>query len=270
MMTKAALRFIATPIGAVITAIVLALKALTTWFKSSEEGENALAEATAVFKQVMESLLNPVEKVGEWLWEAFTKPKEALNDLVDFMKGQVINRLEAIGNAARGIMKIFKGEWREGLRDIGDASIQFVTGIDDAAPKMRGYFTDTVGDVNKRVELTRQANLLEAKARDFVLERSKMEAKISELRFKATDQDLPASERLSAMKQAANEVNALYNKEISLAQEKLDIAKGLANLDDKTKQDKTELANLEANVIRLQGTAGRRTAGIVEANEHAR
>lgn len=253
MMTKAALRFIATPIGAVITAIVLALKALTTWFKSSEEGENALAEATAVFKQVMESLLNPVEKVGEWLWEAFTKPKEALNDLVDFMKGQVINRLEAIGNAARGIMKIFKGEWREGLRDIGDASMQFITGIEDAAPKMRGYFTDTVRDVNKRVELVRQQNLLEAKARDFGLERANAEKKISELRFKATDQDLPASERLSAMKQAANEVNALYNKEISLAQEKLDIAKGLANLDDKTKQDKTELANLEANVIRLQG-----------------
>lgn len=39
MMTKAALRFIATPIGAVIAAIVVALKALTTWFKSSEEGE---------------------------------------------------------------------------------------------------------------------------------------------------------------------------------------------------------------------------------------
>lgn len=253
MMTKAALRFIATPIGAVITAIVLALKALTTWFKSSEEGENALAEATAIFKQVMESLLDPVEKVGEWLWKAFTKPKEALNDLVEFMKNQVINRIEAIGDAGRAVIRIFTGEFKAGFTDLKNASVQFGTGIEDAGPKISGYFTDAVAKTKQRVELTKQANLLEAKTRDFVLERSKMEAKISELRFKATDQDLPASERLSSMKQAASEVNALYSKEISLAQEKLDVAKGLASLDDQTKQDKQDLINLEADVIRLQG-----------------
>lgn len=253
MMTKAALRFIATPIGAVITAIVLALKALTTWFKSSEEGENALAEATAIFKQVMESLLDPVEKVGEWLWKAFTKPKEALNDLVEFMKNQVINRIEAIGDAGRAVIRIFTGEFKAGFTDLKNASNQFGTGIEDSGPKISGYFTDAVAKTKQRVELTKQANLLEAKTRDFVLERSKMEAKISELRFKATDQDLPASERLSSMKQAASEVNALYSKEISLAQEKLDVAKGLASLDDQTKQDKQDLINLEADVIRLQG-----------------
>lgn len=253
MMTKAALRFIATPIGAVIAAIVVALKALTTWFKSSEEGENALAEASAVFKQVLESLLNPVEKVGEWLWKAFTKPKEALNDLVDFMKGQVINRLEAIGDAGRAIMRIFTGEFKAGFADLRNAGAQFTTGIEDAGPKIAGFFTDAVTATKQRVELTKQANLLEAKVRDFALERAKAEATISEMRFKATDQDRPASERLGYMKQAANEVNALYNKEISLAQEKLNISRGIAALDDKTKQDKTELINLEANVIRLQG-----------------
>lgn len=253
MMTKAALRFIATPIGAVIAAIVVALKALTTWFKSSEEGENALARTSAIFKQVLESLLDPVEKVGEWLFKAFTKPKEALGDLVEFMKGQVINRLDAIGDAARGIMKIFQGEWKSGLTDIKNASTQFVTGIEDAGPKLTNWMTDAVGKTKARVDLTRQLNQWEAKNRDFALERAKAETKISELRFKATDTDTPASERLSYMKQAASEVNALYNKEISLAQEKYDISKGLADLDDKTKADKQELINQEANIIRLQG-----------------
>lgn len=253
MMTKAALRFIATPIGAVIAAIVVALKALTTWFKRSEEGENALARTSAIFKQVLESLLDPVEKVGEWLFKAFTKPKEALGDLVEFMKGQVINRLDAIGDAARGIMKIFQGEWKSGLTDIKNASTQFVTGIEDAGPKLTNWMTDAVGKTKARVDLTRQLNQWEAKSRDFALERAKAETKISELRFKATDTDTPASERLSYMKQAASEVNALYNKEISLAQDKYDISKGLADLDDKTKADKQELINQEANIVRLQG-----------------
>ena len=45
-MTKAALAFIATPIGAVIAALSLAVGTLTSYFKGSEEGQNQLTKIT--------------------------------------------------------------------------------------------------------------------------------------------------------------------------------------------------------------------------------
>ena len=70
--TKAALAFIATPLGVVLAAIAAGLAAVNSWFHRTEEGENALAVATAAFNQVLGSLLDVVDKVGEWLYKAFT------------------------------------------------------------------------------------------------------------------------------------------------------------------------------------------------------
>jgi predicted transcriptional regulator len=252
-MTKAALAFIATPIGAVIAAIVVGLKALTTWFRSSEEGENALSQTTAIFKQVMESLLDPVEKVGEWLYKAFTKPKDAARDLVDFLRGQVINRLEAVGDAARAIMEILNGNFKSGFSNLGNAFSQSVTGIKDSGDRMLGFFADAAEKTKQRVEYARQLNEFEKKDRDFSIEREKANTRIAELRFAATDLETPEKTRLGYMRQAAAEVEKLYNKEIDLATEKYTITKGIQELDDQTIADKRELAGLETNVIRLQG-----------------
>lgn len=64
-MTKSALAFIATPIGAVIGAIGLAIGALTAYFKGSEEGQDKLAKVMAIGKVVFEGFMVAVEKVGE-------------------------------------------------------------------------------------------------------------------------------------------------------------------------------------------------------------
>jgi len=63
--TKAALAFIATPIGAVIGALGLAVAALTQYFKGSEEGQDKLAKVMAIGKGIFEGFLVAVEKVGE-------------------------------------------------------------------------------------------------------------------------------------------------------------------------------------------------------------
>lgn len=143
-LTKASLRFIATPIGAVLAGISLALMALTSWFKRTREGEEALNVTSAYFKQTLDSILDVVDDVGEWLYKAFTKPKEAMKDLVSFLEGQVMNRLNATAKVGAAIWKIFGGKVGEGLKDLGNAIAQGFTGIEDPLKKASGLMDDII------------------------------------------------------------------------------------------------------------------------------
>lgn len=68
-MVKGVLAFIATPIGAVIGAIGLAISALTAYFKGSEEGQDKLAKVMAIGKVVFDGFLVAVEAVGEGIFK---------------------------------------------------------------------------------------------------------------------------------------------------------------------------------------------------------
>lgn len=90
VLTKASLKFIATPIGAVIAAIGLALGTLTSFFKTSEEGQNALTKITAAASVVWDNLLDIVSSLGKAFFSLlkgdFAGMKEAFNDATDGVK----------------------------------------------------------------------------------------------------------------------------------------------------------------------------------------
>ncbi|MCD8134620.1 MAG: hypothetical protein LUH01_01175 [Parabacteroides gordonii] len=155
-MTKAALTFIATPLGMILAAIAAALAAVTSWFRRTEEGENALAVASAAFGQVLDSLLDVVDKVGEWLYKAFTNPKEALSDLSEFIKGQFMNRLSAISKMGSAIVKIFSEDWKQGFQEFSDAFLQFETGIEDVRQKSSAWMEETIKKMKERSEIQKE------------------------------------------------------------------------------------------------------------------
>jgi len=88
-MAKAALAFVATPIGAVIGALGLAISALISYFKGSEEGQNRLNKIMAVGTVVFEKFMDVVEMVGEFLFnglaKAFDFVSNALGNLTKFL-----------------------------------------------------------------------------------------------------------------------------------------------------------------------------------------
>ncbi len=71
-MTRAALAFIATPIGAVVAALGLAIGALTAYFKGSEEGQDRLTKITTTLQVLFNKLMVAVEAVGEAVFESTT------------------------------------------------------------------------------------------------------------------------------------------------------------------------------------------------------
>lgn len=259
-MTKAALTFIATPLGMVLAAIAAALAAVSSWFHRTEEGENALANATAAFSQVMASLLDMVDKVGEWLYKAFTRPKEALSDLADFLSGQLMNRLRAVGKAGEALWKILKGDFKEGAADFASAWLQGLTGVEDAGRKAAGWITETNQKIKESVELQKRRNTLDVAERDLLVERSRMEAKIGELRDKAYDTQLSEAERVKALQEAIRLTDELFAKEQAIAREKYEIIKaqnGLANSNKADLRAEAE-ALTEVNRLEAQRYASRR------------
>lgn len=250
--TKAALAFIATPLGMVLAAIAAGLAAVNSWFHRTEEGENALAVATAAFNQVLGSLLDVVDKVGEWLYKAFTEPKKALSDLADFLSGQLMNRLRAIGKAGEAVWKILRGDIGEGAADFANAWAQGLTGIEDAGRKASAWMADTNEKIKESVELQKRRNALDVAERDLLVERSRMEARIGELRDKAYDMSLPEAERSKALKEAIRLTDELFAKEQAIAKEKYDIIKAQNSLSNSSKADLRAEAEALAEVNRLE------------------
>lgn len=253
-LTKASLTFIATPIGAVLAAISAALAVLSSWFNRTEEGQNALNVASAYFKQTLDSILDVVDDAGEWIWKAFTKPKEALTDLVDFLEGQVMNRLKAFGKMGEAIWKIFSGDFSEGFNDFGNAYMQGVTGIADAGKKASAFMDETNKKAQKRMEIAQKQNELDVKERKNIVERSKLEAKINELREKAYDERIPEKERAKAIKEASALTKKMYDDEIALAQERYEIVRDTNALSHSNKDAKMKEAQAEAAVNRLRAS----------------
>ncbi|MFA5689887.1 MAG: hypothetical protein WC959_12235 [Kiritimatiellales bacterium] len=247
-MTRAGLKFIATPIGAVIAAISAALMAVTSWFRRTEEGQNALAKSSGYFKQVLDGLLDVVDKVGKWIYDAFTKPKTALKDLVDFLKGQVIYRFEALGKMASAIGKMFTKDWKEGFNDMANAMLQFQLGVDDAGNKIAEWGAKQVENAKKRAEIEDKLFKLRVEERKVNEDISATEAKIAELRFKGRDFELPEAERLAALREAQQLIEQNYQKEIDIATRRRDLVKEQKELSNSNVEDNEEISQLTIGI----------------------
>lgn len=82
-MTKSSLAFIATPIGAIIGALGIAIAALTEYFKGSEAGQNRLNRIMQVGSVIFEKFKDILEVVGKVIFDSIIAPFQALAGVFD-------------------------------------------------------------------------------------------------------------------------------------------------------------------------------------------
>lgn len=263
-MTKAAIAFIATPIGAILAGIGLALKALISYFKGSEEGQNRLNKIMSIFNTIMGNLGDLVQKVGKWIYEAVSKPKETIIALGELIKENLINRFKAFGEIGKAIAKIFSGEFKQGFKDLADGAIQMTTGVANGIDKIKQAAIDARNAVKSLVEENKKEldiakNLADRQAaldllqRQFLVERAKLEKESAELRQQAADKaNLTDRERLALLQQAVEKENKILDTNLKIAQEKAAIKKIQNDLSNSTKEDLNEQAQLEADIFNVQ------------------
>lgn len=262
-MTKAALTFIATPLGMILAAIAAALAAVTSWFRRTEEGENALAVASAAFGQVLDSLLDVVDKVGEWLYKAFTNPKEALSDLSEFIKGQFMNRLSAISKMGSAIVKIFSEDWKQGFQDFSNAFLQFETGIEDVSKKSSAWMEETIKKMKERAKIEKELIKIKDEERALEIQKAEDEIKKLQLHEKAYDSQLPEKERLEALKEMNKIINSTTEKEAKLAQRKMELTKEMHSLSNSDRAANDEDARLEVEYLNKKSAGLREQLSLI-------
>ena len=99
---------IATPIGAVLTAVVLALQAMHKWFTKSADGQRAFAKVSAFISSVLSSLTDIAVDVGKYLFRAFSDPNKPLGQFSRNLVSTFSNALKSVYHLVKSLANSLK------------------------------------------------------------------------------------------------------------------------------------------------------------------
>ena len=221
---KAFKALIANPVGAIIMAIVVAIKALKKGFDQSEEATNSLKRAFAAFQPVMNAINN--------IFTGFAK-----------IVGSIAEK--AIPALVNGLMKA--GEWMmKLLNKIGIVSDEKLAAFQKSIEAQKEAIKVTQDLTNREIDLTK-------KRRQMQVDEAKTEMEVAELRAKAADKEkYSAKEREKFLNQAIAKERGLNDQKLALAQEEYDILKKRSELTDNDAKTNDELAAAEANLYNVK------------------
>ena len=260
-MTTAALTFIATPIGAVIAAIGLAIGALTNYFKSSEEGQNAFNKVAKIGSVILGNLSDIISDIGKAIFEAFANPQEAITGLWELIKSQIVNRLQglvmqfkAVGRILKGVFDLDFDEVKEGAKDFGVAMVQSVTGVEDAIGKTKKALSGLIDETEREIATAKKLADIEAardlKQRKLIVDQEKLREKSRELRLQAEQSE--GEQRIKLLEQAFAVEDELARRRTEIATINLNLKRETNKLSKSNKDDLDEEARLEAELYVIQ------------------
>ena len=87
-------------------------------------------------KVIFQSLLGVLQKLGGVLVDTFSNPKEAVIELWNVIKTNLVNRITAIGGIFKALGKIISSGFTDGFKDLANATIQAGTGVEDVIGKV--------------------------------------------------------------------------------------------------------------------------------------
>lgn len=263
-MTKAGLAFIATPIGAVIAAIGVAVLAVKAAFKSSEEGQNKYAKIMTVIGAIMGNLNDLLADFGEKIIGAFENPKQALKDFGKMLKENIVNRLEGlvelIPNLGKAIGLLFKGQFKEAGKVAVDSLMKVTSGVENFTDKVQAAIDKTKEMIAENVREANQAAKvadMRAKAdkleRNLIIKRAELESQIAELRLKGREEDqYTAEQRKEFLEEARQLQDNLLSEEKKVLILRRDAQKLENTFSRTTKENKMKEAQAIADVSRKE------------------
>ena len=249
-------------------ALVLVVASLAAAFKGSEEGQNKFAKIMTVIGAVTGNLVDLLADLGEKLISAFENPGQALKDFGNLIVQNIINRfkgiLELIPNLTKAVGQLFKGQFKEAGKTAFNAVSKIVTGVDDMTGKINNATEATKEFIKQNLkegEAAAKVADMRAKAdkleRELLVERSKLENQIAQLRLKSRQEDqFSAEERKQALLDAQELEDSLLKKETEALQLRADAQ----SMENTFARSNKENLDLEAELIaRVNRQAAART-----------
>lgn len=205
----------ANPIGAVITAVVIAVTALSKAMKGSEAQTKAFKVALAPLKIVFDGIQNAISLVTG----AIVKLAEKMQEFM---------------------MKVLRK-----LRD-------FASGL--GFDKMAEGIDNVINKINEYTEIEKAATNISEKRRKINQEIALTENKVAELRAKLAEKDkLSTEERLKLIDEWEKAEKHKAELEVQLAQEEYDLIKRQNALTESSTEDLDRESEAYINLIKAQG-----------------
>lgn len=229
-MTKAAIAFIATPLGAIIAAIGAAIYAVTQYLRGSEEGQNKWNKVVQVGSAIFERFMDIVEDFGALVVSAFENPKQAIKDFANLIKENIINRfegmIELIPAIGKSIKLLFAGEIVEAGKVAFDAVAKIGTGIENVSGKIGNLMSDISDRVQQGVAQGQKIADLQKAIRDqenaLAKESARVNLEVAKLREKAVKEE--GETKKKTIEEAIALEQALADKTVALARQRLELA----------------------------------------------
>lgn len=217
---KAMKALIANPIGAIIMAIVVAVKALKKGFEGSETATNSLKRAFSALQPIM----NGINKI-------FTGFANLVGSIAEKAIPALVNGLQ---KASDWMMSL--------LNKLGIVS-------DEKLESFRKNIEAQKEAVQVTQDLTNREIALTERKRKFQVDEAKTEMEVAELKSKAADKEkYSAKEREKFLNDAIAKERAINNEKLALVQEEYDIMKKRSELTDNDAATNDALAEAEAKL----------------------
>jgi hypothetical protein len=239
------LALIATGVG----AIVVLFGSLIAAFASTEKGadllEDALANVTGVFK----ALFGQAQKIGVELINVFSNPKKAITDLVDFLKNNLINRLQGFKVVLDAILERDTKKLANGIAQIGTGVTNLSDKIENAASKTGKFFSDAANKQQQIVKIQRELEDLEGA---IAKRRAETASRETELLLIAKRASSTAKERKAATDEILKNTADLQKLEEDIVRKKIQELKLTQSQNITDRKGNKELQDLEAELIKVQ------------------
>lgn len=253
-----------------VGAFVILVGSLIAYFKSTKEGAEKLERAMAGFGAVVSVITDRLSDFGKVIVSAFENPQQAIADLWEAIKTNLLNRvqgiIDAFGYLGKTIQSALSFDWdemKENAAGFGESMLQVATGVDDLTGKMAAGFKSLGEEINNDVTaimaLKKRTQELRQLENDFAKDRAKTRQEIQKARLDALDESKTAEERLAAL-QKANELELqttaaaieLQKKKIAIQAETMDLSKNLQEDEDALVALEVELINLKTQSFQTQ------------------
>ena len=256
----------ATGIGLLITAV----GSLVTYFTQTERGAEKLKVITAALGGVIGSVTDRVVAMGEYLFEAFNNPKQALEDLgesftyyfTEFIPNAVQKVIDGLGLMGKAIGLLFEGEFSEAADVAAEGFVKIVDGATDLNPvtAVIKSVTEEVVEMGKAAIITaekaggleKRMNALVRAERDLGVERANSRSLVKELNKDAEDTTLSYQERAKAARRATEIEQGLLAKQVAAAAERVAIIKEQNALSESSAEDIQKLADAEIALANIR------------------
>lgn len=259
-----------------IGAIVVALGSLIAYLTTVQKGMDQLTKVTRPLSVLFQKLLGIFQELGgkvfDNLMRLFTDPVTVIKEFGALIQREVMDRFEGLAKFGGAFIKLFSKDWKDGLKEMGEAALQF-TGADDVINVVSKIADETKELVNESIADGTRLDLLIKDIRDseidMIKRRGALKLIYADSKRLATDVKATDEERIAAANRAEDALIELESMRTGLLEKKIAQMKLEHTFNDTSKEDIKELALLEEQLFLARAETAKKLQSIDAARNSA-